>query len=81
MVSSTPVYWVIVTSLFFICSQAAPAVLLITKSPQVKESTRKIFNWRLALAGGLAGGWANAIMYPIDTIKVSWEGATSYVLF
>lgn len=26
-------------------------------------------NWKLPLAGGLAGGFANAVIYPIDTLK------------
>lgn len=32
-----------------------------------------IYDWRLALAGGLAGGLSNAIIYPIDTVKTMMQ--------
>lgn len=45
------------------------AVSIARTTSDQNQITKKRLDWKVILAGGLAGGIANAIIYPIDTIK------------
>lgn len=64
-----PVVKMFLTTLMCICFCALRCNGSTISAPSTKAKEPFFFDWRLALAGGLAGGLANAIMYPIDTIK------------
>lgn len=54
---------------FKLISSSILLILLFDVNIMANQSEVKIFDFRLPLAGGLAGGLSNAILYPIDTIK------------